>query len=443
MTFSQNQLPEEKIVTSNVKMYRYGIIIFFIGWLLLGYVLNQYNLIDTLDTPVIEDKKENLSNEDIFASNKVQKTMNIIRKNSFGFDKKSSVDIEDAMLKSIVNGLGDKHSTYFTKKETTDFEEALRGDFEWIGAVINENPKGIKIMKIIVGSPAEKSWLKAGDIMTRVWDVNIVGKSTEDAVKVIRWPKWSKAEITYKRWEDNMDLHITVVRDKVNVPSVAEKMLPNNIWYIEVATFGEHTTNEFIKSWNILASSGAEWIILDFRNNGGGYLDTAVDLASIVLPQNSPVVIIKQNDIKKNEVLLTRPKTKNNTHIPIVVLINEFSASASEIFAGAMQDHGRGLLLGDKSYGKGSVQEPFDLGDGSLVKITTARWYTPKDTSIDEKGITPDIWLILTSKDYENIFDRQLKAAEIIIKDQIASSGSVEQMKEKYKINTFNTLTKE
>lgn len=443
MTFSQNQPPEEIKVTSNVKIYKYVIIIFFIGWLSLGYLINQYKSSYVFNSTVVQDKKENLSNEDIFASSKIQKTMNIIRKNSFGFDKKSSSDIEDAMLKSIVNGLGDKHSTYFTKKETTDFEEALRGDFEWIGAVINENPKGIKIMKIIVGSPAEKAWLKAGDVMTRVWDVSIVGKSTEDAVKVIRWPKWSKAEITYKRWEDNIDLHITVIRDKVNVPSVAEKMLSNKIGYIEIATFGEHTTNEFVKSWNTLVSTGAEWMILDFRNNGWGYLDTAVDLASVVLPQDTAVVIIKQNDIKKNETLLTRPKTKNNTSIPIIILINDFSASASEIFAGAMQDHGRALLLGDKSYGKWSVQEPFDLGDGSLVKITTARWYTPKDTSIDEKGITPDIRLILTSKDYENIFDRQLKAAEIIIKDQINSSGSVEQMKEKYKINTFNTLIKE
>ena len=139
-------------------------------------------------------------------------------------------------------------------------------------------------MKIIVNSPAEKAGLKAGDIMTRVWDVSIVGKTTEEAVKVIRWPKGSKAEITYKRGDDNVDQHVTVIRDKVNVPSVAEKMLENNVGYIEVATFGEHTSNEFIKSWNALMSSGAVGMILDFRNNGWGYLDTAVDLASIVLP---------------------------------------------------------------------------------------------------------------------------------------------------------------
>ena len=145
---------------------------------------------------------------------------------------------------------------------------------------------------------------------------------------------------------------MSVTRDRVNVPSVGEKMLENNIGYIEISTFGEHTTNEFIKSWNTLTSSGAQGIILDFRNNGGGYLDTAVDLASIVLPENTPVVIIKQNDITKNETLSTTPGTKNNTTIPLIILINDYSASASEIFAGAMQDHGRALLVGERSYGK-------------------------------------------------------------------------------------------
>lgn len=124
-------------------------------------------------------------------------------------------------------------------------------------------------MKIIIGSPAEKAGLKAGDIMTRVGDTSIIGKSTEDAVKVIRGPKGTIAEITYKRGEDTTELHISVVRDRVNVPSVAEKMLENNIGYIEIATFGEHTSSEFVKAWNTLTQSGARGIILDFRNNGG------------------------------------------------------------------------------------------------------------------------------------------------------------------------------
>ena len=367
--------------------------------------------------------------------------MDIIRKYSYWFEQKTNTDIEDSIMKSIVNGLGDKHSTYFTQKETIEFEEALRGDFEWIGAVINENPRWIKIMKVITGSPAEKSGLKAWDIMTRVGDISIIGKSTEDAVKVIRGPKGTIANIIYKRWDDNTELYVNVTRDRVSVPSVGEKMLENNIGYIEISTFGENTTDEFIKSWNTLMSSGAQGIILDFRNNWGGYLDTAVDLASIVLPENTPVVIIKQNDITKNETLSTTPGTKSNTTIPLIILINDYSASASEIFAGAMQDHGRALLVGEKSYGKWSVQEPFDLGDGSIIKITTARWYTPKDASIDEKGITPDISVILTNKDYENIFDRQLKAAELIIRSQISMTGSLQDLKEKYKINNFSTLT--
>jgi carboxyl-terminal processing protease len=382
-----------------------------------------------------------ITNEDIFASRKIQKTMDLIRKNAYGFDKKTRENIEDAILKSIIAWLWDKHSTYFTKKETTQFEETLRGDFEWIWAVINEHPKGIKIMKIIIWSPAEKAWLKAGDIMIRVGDTSIIGKTTEEAVQVIRWKKWTQANITYKRGEDNTELHVSVTRDRVNVPSVSEKMLENNIGYIEIATFGEHTTSEFIHSWNTLSSSWAKGMILDFRNNGGGYLDTAVDLASIILPERTPVVIIKQNDPKKNEILMTRRWSKSNTSIPVIILINDYSASASEIFAGAMKDHDRAILLGERSYGKWSVQEPFDLGDGSIVKITTARWYTPKDTSIDEKWITPDVTVILSNKDYENIYDRQLKSAQSIIQDQIDNWLSVVATREKYKTNTFNSLT--
>lgn len=428
MTFSQ-----KKILTT---------VTYILVWFILGYLLKQYIPTYLTNTSVNPNIDNQTLTENIFSSNKIQKTINIIRKYSYGFDKKSVVDIEDAMLKSVVNWLGDKHSTYFTQKDASEFEEALRGDFEWIGAVISEDFRWIKITKIIVASPADKAGLKAGDIMIRVWNTSIVGKSIEDAVKVIRWPKGTKAEIVYKRWDDNTELQMSVTRDRVNVPSVAEKLLDDKIGYIEIATFWEHTSTEFVKSWNNLSASGAQGIILDFRNNGGGYLDTAVDLASIVLPVWAPVVIIKQNDITKNEVLHTKEWIKNNTKIPIIILINNFSASASEIFAWAIQDNGRWLLLGEKSYGKWSVQEPFELWDGSIVKITTARWYTPKDTSIDEKWIAPDTTVILTNRDYENIFDRQLKAAEIIIKDQISMTGSILELKEKYKNNTFTTLKK-
>jgi carboxyl-terminal processing protease len=431
MTFSQKNA--YKMICIAVLYSCLGV---WIGYFFTDSIDSFYHKVSTTGNSIASNIHEN-----IFASPKVQKTIDLIKKNAYGFDKKTPENIEDAILKSIIAWLWDKHSTYFTKKETTQFEETLRGDFEWIWAVINEHPKGIKIMKIIVGSPAEKSGLKAGDIMTKVGETSIIGKTTEEAVQVIRWKKWTKANITYKRGEDNTELYVSVTRDRVNVPSVSEKMLEDHIGYIEIATFGEHTTNEFIRSWNMLSSSGAQGMILDFRNNGGGYLDTAVDLASIILPERTPVVIIKQNDSKKNEILMTRKWSRSNTTIPVIILINDYSASASEIFAGAMKDHDRAILLGERSYGKWSVQEPFDLGDGSIVKITTARWYTPKDTSIDEKWITPDVTVILSNKDYENIFDRQLKSAQSIIQDQIDNWLSVVATRDKYKTNTFNSLT--
>lgn len=427
MTFTQN------------RDFRY--IIFILFWLIVGYFIGIYVTM-YLPTVTVQNSQNIISNEEIFLTDKIKKSMNIIRKYSYGFEQKSTIEIEDAVLKSVVDWLWDKHSTYFTKKETEEFEEALRGDFEWIGAVINDNPRWIKIMKIIAGSPAEKAGLKAWDIMTKVGDVNIVGKTTEEAVKSIRWPKGTIANITYKRWEDNTELFVSVTRDKVNVPSVWEKMLDKKIGYIEIATFGEHTWPEFVKSWNNLVSSGAQWIILDFRNNGWGYLDTAIELASVIFPKNTPIVTIKENDPKNTDTKYTSAFSKINITMPIIVLINDYSASASEIFAGAVQDHGRWILLGEKSYGKWSVQEPFDLGDGSIMKITTARWYTPKDKSIDIKGITPDVYVVLTNKDYDSIFDRQLEAAKVIMNDQITSKMWIPDIKEKYKSNNFTELKK-
>ncbi len=417
--------------------YKISPVILLLIWVLFWYFFLQ-RTVDFFKYSY-QNNSTQISNKDIFSTKKVQKTMDIIRKESYGFSSKSNIQIEDAVLKSIVYGLGDKHSTYFTKKETSDFTESLRWDFEWIWAVINQVQSGIKIVRIISWSPAEKVWLKNWDIMTKVGDTSIVWKTTEEAIVSIRWPKWTQAIISYIRWNDPKEYSVTVTRDRVRIPSVEWKILESNIGYIEIATFGENTTKEFTQIWNTLTTSGAQAMILDFRNNGWWYLNTAVDLASLVLPQNTPVVIIKQNDVRKNETLLTKSAIAN-TKIPIILLINEFSASASEILAGALQDHNRAIILGQKSYGKWSVQEPFDLWDESIIKITTARWYTPKDISIDEKWIKPDISVAFISKDFDTVFDRQLKAAEIIMKDAIENKSTVDILKQKYIPYNFSLL---
>lgn len=174
-------------------------------------------------------------------------------------------------------------------------------------------------------------------------------------------------------------------------------------------------------------------MILDFRFNGGGYLDAAQSMLSGFFPKNTAIVSIKENDPRKNEILYTVENRNNLQQIPIVVLVNEFSASASEIFAGAVQDHNRGLLVGKKTFGKGSVQEMFPLGDGTMVKITVAKWYTPKDQNIDEQGITPDITVDFLPEDYKNTFDRQLDIAKKSLQAVVDGKNTQEIIQE------FNT----
>ena len=165
--------------------------------------------------------------------------------------------------------------------------------------------------------------------------------------------------------------------------------------------------------------SGAKGLLLDFRFNGGGYLTSAQTMLSELLPRNSKIVTIKENNPINNESLFTNLLSSPDTEIPVVVLVNEYSASASEIVAGAMQDYKRGIIIGTKTYGKGSVQEMFPLGDGSMIKITVARWYTPNDKNIDSEGIDPDIVVNFTDEDRKNIFDRQKDVAQKILQKMI------------------------
>ena len=374
---------------------------------------------------------------DIFTSVKIKQVENIIQKQYYHFSEKSRQEIEDGVISSLVNSLWDKHSSYFNIKDAKDFSEVLRGDFEWIGAVIDEDIKWIIIRKVFDGSPAQKAWLESGDIMTNVWGESMIGLSTEEAVKKIRWPKGSKVKITYIHTDKDVKNEVEIIRDTVFIPSAAEKMLTGSIWYIEVASFWEHTTEEFQKSFQNLTNSGAKGIILDFRNNGGGYLDTAVDILSFLLPEKSTAVITRENSKNSQITLFTKQNKFTNTNIPVVMLINELSASATEITAWALQDFGRAIILGEKSYGKWSVQEPFALDDGSILKITIGKWYTPKDRWIDGVGITPDVIIPILTKDFANSYDRQFEWAKKALDLLIKNENSIEKTKLELKSMDF------
>jgi carboxyl-terminal processing protease len=410
--------------------------VILIGWtgVIFWFFINQYYF-NTINENT--DIQTWTGDYDVFSSEKIEDAKKIIQNEYYHFSDKTKQEIEDGMLKSIVESLGDKHSSYFNPKEAKDFSEVLRGDFEWIGAVIDEHMKWIIIRKVFDTSPAKKSWLQDGDIIIKVWDESMVWMKSEDAVKKIRWPKGSKVTLSYIRWDDESNT-VEVTRDTIIIPSVQGRILSwSTIGYIEVAFFWDKTTDEFKKSLQDIIRSGAQSIILDFRDNGGWFLETAVDILSYFIPEGSLAVKTRENNPKNTLDLRTKNSNSKYYNIPIVMIINNLSASATEIVAWALQDYKRAIIVWEKSYGKWSVQEPFVLDDGSILKITIGRWYTPNDQNIDKNGISPDITVPLFEKDYINQYDRQLKAAEEIMSFYTDSELSFTWVLEKAKTIDF------
>jgi carboxyl-terminal processing protease len=381
----------------------------------------------------------NDSEKSFFNSQKVLEWYSYIEKYYYGFHKKTSTELEDAFMSSMAQSLGDKYSTYFSPTESNKFKDTLQWDFEWIGAVVWENKKWVVASKIISGSPAEKYGLHDGDIITHVDGVHIAGMSSSEAVDLIRGPKGTSVKLRVIRITTEKEEDITIKRWVVVVPTTISRIFTGStstgatVWYLELALFGENSAKEFQKEIFSLSASGSKWIIIDLRQNGGGFLDAAIDILSYFFKENTIGIITKGNTPADNVTYFTSKKAIQNLNIPLVVLVDELSASASEILAGALQDYDRAVIIWEKTYGKGSVQSPFILSDGSMMKITTAKWFTPKDRSIDGKGITPDILISFQQEDIKNRYDRQLEGAKKILQDMVDHKKSVQTIRNEYK----------
>lgn len=425
----------------NFSQKLFWLIFLFISGIFFWLYFSEFRAVDTWETPLSffseTTEKWETNRDDIFDSKKIREAKKMIVNEYYHFSEKSKEEIENSFITSLVSTLGDKHSSYFPPKEASDFKDTLRGDFEGIGAVIDEHPRGVKIQKVLKNSPAEKSGMKNGDIVISANDTSLAGMTTEQAVDKIRWPKGTIVTLKYLRGDDAKENIQQIVREKVIIPSTDQKILSGSIGYLEVAYFGEHTTRDFRQSFDQLVASGAKGVILDFRNNPGWYLDSAVEILSTLLPRDTVAVITRENDPRKNDTLYTHDFLKPNTTIPLIILVNSLSASASEIVAWALQDHGRAIVVGEKTYGKWSVQVPFSLSDGSMMKLTVGRWYTPKNRGIDGQGISPDITIIFKDEDYKNLYDRQLEWAQKIIQDLIEKNTSLEKLIESLKNTSF------
>lgn len=317
------------------------------------------------------------------------------------------------MVYDAINGalrsLDDPYTLFLPPDEAKRFNDDLKGSFEGIGAEIEKRSGLITIVAPLTDSPAAKAGVKAQDIIIKIDEAETVDMSLEEAISKIRGPKGSIVTLTVARESVNQPVEIKITRNTIVVKSVEAEIKADSIGYIKINQFGEDTAELAIKAIDELVGKKATGVIVDLRNNPGGFLAASIDVSSLFLKDRGAIVKEqnKAGDITKHQATLE----SKLTDLPMVVLVNGGSASASEIFAGAMQDYGRAKVIGEKTYGKGSVQELEPVSGGGAVRVTIAKWLTPKDRQINKLGISPDIEVKLTDEDTEAKRDPQLDKA--------------------------------
>lgn len=328
------------------------------------------------------------------------------------FGKLDSKSLIYGAISGMVDAAGDPYTTYLTPEDAQRFDEDLSGSFDGIGAEI-ENKNGLLIVVApLDDSPAKIAGLRSQDVILKIDGEDVSKMTFYGAINKIRGKKGTIVTVSIYRPSTKENLEIKITRDTIKVNSVKweEK---NGILVIKIAQFGEDTVSLTKQAAQLIIDKNYPGLIIDLRDNPGGYLESAVDIASLFIDNNKTVVQEENNKGEKKQIPATlNPILKNKK---LVVLINEGSASASEIFAGAIGDYQLGTVIGQKSFGKGSVQTLEDLKDGSKIKITVAKWLTPKGRAIDKEGIKPDIEVKISEDDIKNNRDPQMdRALELI-----------------------------
>ena len=302
-------------------------------------------------------------------------------------------ELIEGAVKGYVDALGDPYTTYYTKKEMKTIMEETNGNFVGIGVYMTKDleKNAILIIKPIENSPAEKAGILPSDLITKVDDVEYTGDKLEEASNKIRGEEGTKVKLEIYRNGETKTFELT--RTKVVVSHVTTKVLNNDIGYIAISDFEGECASEFETKYKQLEKQGIKKLIIDIRNNGGGIVDEALKIANMLVDKDSTLLITKDKSDKEE---ITKATEKPIINMPTVVLVNGYSASASEILAGALKDNGKATLVGTKTYGKGIIQELHQLSDGSGLKITVSEYYTPNHNAIHKIGITPDVEIDLS-----------------------------------------------
>lgn len=391
------------------------LVLFLIGACFLFYRFGVYtgenNILQTAPAQIINSDLGIPENVDfsLFWETWRQAEMNFLDRAEMNYQ-----EMIYGAIAGMVNSLGDPYTNFFEPKEAEEFEQELSGKYQGVGMVVGIRDKQLIVISPFKGSPAERAGLKPGDSILKIGDVYTMDISIEKAVELIKGPEGTKVKLLIEReeWENSKEIEIQ--REIIQIPTLEWEIKNENIALIKIYQFNGILNSEFRKIVPEILNSKCDKIILDLRNNPGGYLETAQDIAGWFL-EKGVVVLLEDEGVDKEQISYKSNGPATFSSFPVVVLINNGSASASEILAGALRDQKRTQLIGETSFGKGSVQKPITLSDGSFLKVTIARWLTPNGHCIDEMGLEPDV--IVEALEDETEKDLQLEKAIEILED--------------------------
>lgn len=372
-------------------------------------------LMTTIGIVYLQVVRKNSVTGDLKGDSKLDYITSLIAE--YFYEDVDSAALTEGVYKGVVEGLDDPYSEYFTAQEYKDFEISTTGNYAGIGAQLSQDKDTmvVSIVKVYDGSPAEKAGLRMGDIIVSADGTEATSEELSQFVQRIRGEEGTSVELVYMR--DEKEETVSVTRQSITIPSVSYRMLNDTIGYIEISDFSTDTKKEFDAAIADLQGQGMQKVIYDLRTNGGGLVDVTTEILDEILPKGTTVYMLDKNEEKTT----FSSDEEHQLKIPSVVLISGNTASAAEIFSGALRDYNWATLIGTKTYGKGVVQTTFPITDGSALKLTIATYYTPKGDSIHGKGIEPDIGLEYEyggdpdAAEYDYALDNQVqKAIEIL-----------------------------
>lgn len=318
-------------------------------------------------------------------------------------------------IEGLASSLGDPYTVFFPPVESEIFATAVRGNFEGVGMEVLAQGGAITVISPLKNSPASRAGILAGDKIIKIDNQETTALSTEDAVQLIRGQRGTAVKLTISRSSVKAPFEVSVVRDTIDLPVINTRSLPGGVFVIELYSFSENSPNLFRGALREFILSGDDKLVLDLRGNPGGYLEAAIDMASWFLPASKVVVREDFGGKEEEKAYRSRGYDIFKDNLKFVILVDKGSASASEILAGALKEHGKAILVGETTFGKGSVQELIDITSNTTLKVTVARWHTPNGESISEKGVTPDYPVTRTTTDMQNGVDPQMdKALEVL-----------------------------